>query len=188
MLLCSWNSPGKNSGVGFPFPSPGDLPTQGSNPHLLLGRILHHWDKELIQDHTHFHSLLKGLKVVEGTITTTTKNKTKQNKTKKHRADIRFLIFRSQWICLLLGIFLFSSNRYPFCRNVIPFQTEINLFFPHFTAINLFVFIINQQEWTLTTICHSLQTIIWVHMLKPDFLDFHPIIVIYQLCDIWEIT
>ena len=135
-----------------------------------------------------FSLFFKRLKSSRGNYNNNNKkqNKTKQNK--KHRADIRFLIFRSQWICLLLGIFLFSSNRYPFCRNVIPFQTEINLFFPHFTAINLFVFIINQQEWTLTTICHSLQTIIWVHMLKPDFLDFHPIIVIYQLCDIWEIT
>ena len=29
---------------GLPFPSPGDLPTQGSNPCLLLGRqILYHW-------------------------------------------------------------------------------------------------------------------------------------------------
>ena len=25
-LLCPWDSPGKNIGVGLPFPSPGDLP------------------------------------------------------------------------------------------------------------------------------------------------------------------
>ena len=25
-LLCLWNSSGKNTGVGEPFPSPGDLP------------------------------------------------------------------------------------------------------------------------------------------------------------------
>ena len=27
---------------GLPFPSPGDLPTQGSNPHRLYRRILYH--------------------------------------------------------------------------------------------------------------------------------------------------
>ena len=43
-LLHSWDFPGKNSGVGFSFHSPGDLPTQESNSYLLLGRILHHWD------------------------------------------------------------------------------------------------------------------------------------------------
>ena len=26
MLLCPWNFPGKNTGSGLPFPSPGDLP------------------------------------------------------------------------------------------------------------------------------------------------------------------
>ena len=31
-------------GSGLPFPSPGDLPSQGSNPCLLLGRqMLYHW-------------------------------------------------------------------------------------------------------------------------------------------------
>ena len=29
MLLCSWDFPGKNTGVGLPFPSPGDLPDAG---------------------------------------------------------------------------------------------------------------------------------------------------------------
>jgi len=29
MLLCSWDFPDKNTGVGFPFPSPGDLPDPG---------------------------------------------------------------------------------------------------------------------------------------------------------------
>ena len=31
-LLCSRNSPGKNTGVGLPFPSPGDLPDPGIKP------------------------------------------------------------------------------------------------------------------------------------------------------------
>ena len=28
-LLCPWDSPGKNTGVGLPFPSLGDLPSPG---------------------------------------------------------------------------------------------------------------------------------------------------------------
>ena len=40
---CPWNSPGKNTGVGLPFPSPGIFLTQGSNPGLLHCRqILYH--------------------------------------------------------------------------------------------------------------------------------------------------
>ena len=31
-LLCPWSSPGKNTGVGNPFPSPGDLPDPGIEP------------------------------------------------------------------------------------------------------------------------------------------------------------
>ena len=38
-LLCPWDSPGKNTGVGCHFLLQGILPTQGSNPHLL--RLLH---------------------------------------------------------------------------------------------------------------------------------------------------
>ena len=34
-LLCPWNSPGKNTGVGSPAPLPGIFPTQGLNPALL---------------------------------------------------------------------------------------------------------------------------------------------------------
>ena len=34
-LLCPWNSPGKNTGVGKLFLSPGDFPTEGLNPGLL---------------------------------------------------------------------------------------------------------------------------------------------------------
>ena len=34
-LLCPWNSPGKNSGVGSHFLLQGIFPTQGSNPGLL---------------------------------------------------------------------------------------------------------------------------------------------------------
>ena len=42
-LLCSWNSPGKNTGVGRCFLQ-GVFPTQGSNPRLLhCKRILCHW-------------------------------------------------------------------------------------------------------------------------------------------------
>ena len=36
-LLCPWDVPGKNTGVGCHFLLQGILPTQGSNPHLL------HW-------------------------------------------------------------------------------------------------------------------------------------------------
>ena len=31
-FLCPWNSPGKNTGVGSLFPSPGDLPDPGIKP------------------------------------------------------------------------------------------------------------------------------------------------------------
>jgi len=37
-LLCPWDSPGKNTGVGCPFLLQGIFPTQGWNPCLLLGR------------------------------------------------------------------------------------------------------------------------------------------------------
>ena len=39
-LLCPWNSPDKNTRVGFHFLLQGIFPTQGSNPHLLH---LLHW-------------------------------------------------------------------------------------------------------------------------------------------------
>ena len=32
LLLCPWDSPGKDTGVGLPFPSPGDLPDPGIKP------------------------------------------------------------------------------------------------------------------------------------------------------------
>ena len=42
-LLCPWNSPGKNIGVGSHFLLQGIFPTQGSNPGLLHCRqILYH--------------------------------------------------------------------------------------------------------------------------------------------------
>ena len=42
-LLCPWDFPGKNTGVGCHFHLQGIFLTQGSNPHLLLGRwILYH--------------------------------------------------------------------------------------------------------------------------------------------------
>ena len=31
-LLCLWDFPGKNTGVGLPFPSPGNLPDPGIEP------------------------------------------------------------------------------------------------------------------------------------------------------------
>src|SRR5574340_1213669 len=34
-LLCPWDSPGKNTGVGYHFLLQGIFPTQGSNPGLL---------------------------------------------------------------------------------------------------------------------------------------------------------
>ena len=37
-LLCPWDFPGKNTGVGGHFLLQGIFPTQGLNPHLLLGR------------------------------------------------------------------------------------------------------------------------------------------------------
>ena len=43
MLLCPWNSPGKNTGVGCPSLFQGIFPTQGSNLLLLDSRqILYH--------------------------------------------------------------------------------------------------------------------------------------------------
>ena len=35
-LLCPWDSPGKNTGVGCQCPPPGDLPNPGSEPTCLL--------------------------------------------------------------------------------------------------------------------------------------------------------
>ena len=44
MLLCPWDSPGKNTGVGCHLLLQGIFPTLGSNPPLLHWRhILHHW-------------------------------------------------------------------------------------------------------------------------------------------------
>ena len=43
-LLCPWNSPGKNTGVGCHDLLQGIFPTQGSNPYLPhCGWILYHW-------------------------------------------------------------------------------------------------------------------------------------------------
>ena len=43
-FLCPWDSPGKNTGVGYHFLLQGIFLTQGSNQHLLLGKqILYHW-------------------------------------------------------------------------------------------------------------------------------------------------
>ena len=49
-LLCPWGFPGKNTAVGCHFLLQGIFLTQGSNPHLLLGRrILYHWGTQLKQ-------------------------------------------------------------------------------------------------------------------------------------------
>ena len=42
-LLCPWNFPGKNTGVGCHFLLQGIFPTQGSNPHFLS---LLHWQAD----------------------------------------------------------------------------------------------------------------------------------------------
>ena len=39
-LLCLWNSPVKNTEVGLPFPSPGDLPNPGLEPTSLASPAL----------------------------------------------------------------------------------------------------------------------------------------------------
>ena len=43
MLLCPWDFPGKNTGVGCHFLLQGIVPTQGSNLHLLC---LLHWQTD----------------------------------------------------------------------------------------------------------------------------------------------
>ena len=65
-LLCPWDSPGKNTGVGCHFFLQGIFPTQGSNPHLLHYRwILYCWAIREVQSHQliflkgPFHSQLK---------------------------------------------------------------------------------------------------------------------------------
>ena len=59
--LCPWNFPGKNTGVGCHSLLQGIIPTQGSNPGLLLGRqILYHcatWGaSDLLGPLPHFYS------------------------------------------------------------------------------------------------------------------------------------
>ena len=48
-LLCPWNFPGKNTGVGCHFLLQGVFPTQGSSPHLLS--LLHWWEDFLPLHH-----------------------------------------------------------------------------------------------------------------------------------------
>ena len=45
-LLCPWNFPGKNTGVGCHFLLQGIFLTQGSNPHLLHLLCLLHWQAD----------------------------------------------------------------------------------------------------------------------------------------------
>ena len=62
-LLCPWHFPCKNTGVGCHFLLQGIIPTQGSNPGLLLGRqILYHcatWGAPgLLRPLPHFYSCI----------------------------------------------------------------------------------------------------------------------------------
>ena len=51
-LLCPWDFPGKNTGVGCHFLLQGIFPTQGSNPHLL------HWQADsLLLNHLRIPTL-----------------------------------------------------------------------------------------------------------------------------------
>ena len=59
-LLCPWNSPGKNIGVGFHAILQGISPTQASNPHLLC---LLHWQVGSLPL-AHLGSLLALIKVI----------------------------------------------------------------------------------------------------------------------------
>ena len=56
MLLCPWDSPGKNTGKGFHFLLQGILLTQRSNPCLLhCGQILYppsHWGTPYITEYS----------------------------------------------------------------------------------------------------------------------------------------
>ena len=49
-LLCSWNSPGKNTGVGCHFLLQGIFLTQRLNPHLL------HWGRQILYQLSHWGS------------------------------------------------------------------------------------------------------------------------------------
>ena len=49
-LLCSWNFPGKNTGVGCHFPLWGIFPTQGLSPNLLQ---LLHWQADSLPQAPH---------------------------------------------------------------------------------------------------------------------------------------
>ena len=65
-LLCPWDFPGKNTGVGCHFLLKGIFLTQGSNPRLLFDwQILYHWILGSLEDihhqaktlqNTHIHS------------------------------------------------------------------------------------------------------------------------------------
>ena len=61
MLLCPWDSPGKNTGVGCHALLQGIFPTQGLTPRL--PRLLHcrrisshqaSWEAQLCRDYTYF--------------------------------------------------------------------------------------------------------------------------------------
>ena len=53
-LLCPWDSPGKNTGVGCHFFLQGIFQTQGLNPHFL--RLLHWQVNEQLRIHTHTYT------------------------------------------------------------------------------------------------------------------------------------
>ena len=54
-LLCPWNFPGKNTGVGCHFLLQGIFLTQGSNPHLLC---LLHWQVDILYHWATLEALL----------------------------------------------------------------------------------------------------------------------------------
>ena len=60
-LLCPWDFPGKNSGVGCHFLLQEIFPTQGSNACLLLGRwILYHWATREDKYYVHMNGKVLG--------------------------------------------------------------------------------------------------------------------------------
>ena len=67
-LLCAWDSPGKNAGMGCHFLLQRIFPTQGSNPGLLhCRRILYcPWDSSGRNTGVDFHALLQVIFLTQG--------------------------------------------------------------------------------------------------------------------------
>ena len=58
-LLCPWNSPGKNTGVGCQFPPPGDLPDPGIEPMCPVSPALQEDSLPVELCGKPFHTILK---------------------------------------------------------------------------------------------------------------------------------